>query len=85
MSTKKYTFKSTVGAAPENTEWWTPEQHEAHQKHVEECKKDGTYGNPLTIEVELVVPHNNFFDEPPKEEPPKKEWSGYFIDQSESK
>ena len=44
------------------TEWWTEADWEKHRAFVEECKKDGTYGEP--IEYELSFNPMPEFDDP---------------------
>jgi hypothetical protein len=41
-------------------EWWTDEDHVTWDKHVEQLKADGTFGEESTVEISLI--HNPKLD-----------------------
>lgn len=45
-----------------STEWWTQEDWDNHNKFVEEYKADGTYGDPIDVEISFIP--DPTFDEP---------------------
>jgi hypothetical protein len=62
MKTTKYKVTAANGSIGYGTEWWTQEDWDKWNKTVERMKKDGTYGQLTTYDVELV--HNPVYDTP---------------------
>lgn len=51
-------IKGSVG----NTEWWTQKDWDKHNKFVEECKLDGTYGQAIECNISFIP--DPTFDDP---------------------
>ena len=45
-----------------STEWWTQEDWDKHNKFVEECKLDGTYGQAIECNISFIP--DPTFDDP---------------------
>lgn len=60
------------GAMPEEwtgTDWWTPEQHAAHDKRVEELKASGEYLKPEEYTVSYPEGTFDMFKPSPSDKP----------------
>lgn len=72
-------YKGMLGGY--STEWWTQEDWDDHNKFVEECKLDGTYGQAIECNISFIP--NPTFDAPKAIKGAIGDYRMDFIDLSE--
>jgi hypothetical protein len=74
-----YTIKCYKGYVGDfATEWWTDEDWLAHREHVEQLKKDGTFGEEFEVELSLI--YHPIYDSPQQPKSPIESYRLIILD-----